>query len=340
MNKEELIDIADFCLGKIEMGQSETGEFKTFLYFPGKSENGWIYSGPSVFLTSSIAISLLNTDNFLAKNIREKAALFVRSQMEPSGLWRFYPHNGLFKFNTPMDVDDTCLASYLLKKCNIKFPENKEYILKQIDRKGNFYVWFLPRLRYLYSPSFFINLVFDLRYSFPIFFPLKGRTTAPLIKYNDYEHAVSSNAVLYLSKTKETQKTINHITEDVLFGNEHNMFFYPDFLFTLYHISRAYNEGISDFENLKQKVNSYFLVNKQACSSNILNKAISIITLLNFKINSNLVDEFLSDIIKADKNEIAAPYAYFCTKDRNMVGGSAEFTCAVVYDAIQKYLQK
>ncbi|MEX0812533.1 MAG: hypothetical protein WD048_09985 [Chitinophagales bacterium] len=332
-----LSELEEYCLDKVKSGQCENGEFKTFLFFPGKKENGWIYSGPSVFLTTSIAIALLSSDDEKVKSITGKAAQFVRSQMEAGGLWRFYPHNGLFKFNTPLDVDDTSLASFLLTKCGVDFPDNKKLLLKQIDKRGNFYVWFLPRFKYLSMPGFLLRLVADLRYSLPIFFAMKGRTDAPLINYNDFEHSVSSNAVLYLSNTKETQKSINHITEDILFGNEHNLYFYPSFLFTLFHISRAYRQGISDFSNLKEKVGNYFKSNREQVEKNLLNKAIGAITLLNFEIENHMVRELMYDILKSSEKEINTPYGYFCTKDRNMEGGSVEFNCAIIFYAIQLY---
>lgn len=334
------VELENYCLNTIKEGQLEDGEFKTFLFFPGKSENGWIYAQPSVFLSSSIAIALLGSENEMAKSICLKAAAFVRSQMEDIGLWRFYPHHGLFKFNTPMDVDDTSLASYLLEKCNIQFPDNRKYLLDQIDSKGNFYVWFLPRLRYIKAPKFLFRLIKDLRFSFPIFFPMKGRTTAALINYNDHEHAVSSNAILYLKKSKETQASIHHLTEDILFGNEHNLFFYPDFLFTLYHVSRAYDSGITDFYNLKEKVKNYLIEHRTIVFENVLNKAISLIILLNYKIEIDLVEELKEALLNSEKEVLNKPYPYFCTKDRNMVGGSIEFTCATVFNAIQKYQLK
>lgn len=336
--KNNLETISQFCLQTIKEGQLSNGEFKTFLFFPGKAENGWIYSGPSVFLTSSIAIALLKSENSVAKEICLKSAKFIKSQMEADGLWRFYPHHGLFKFNTPMDVDDTSLASYLLKECNIDFSDNKNILLKQIDRKGNFYIWFLPRLRYIFNFKFFFRLIFDLRFSFPIFFPLKGRTDAALISYGDFEHAVSANAILYLSKTSETQKTINHITEDILFGNEHNLFFYPGELYTYYHVSRVYASGISEFENLKEKVSNFFKNNLDEVNKNVLNQSIGLITLLNFKIEQSLIEALIFEVSNTSHESIAAPYAYFCTKDRNMVAGSKEFTCATVMEATRLYI--
>lgn len=335
--ENKLKNITDFCLKTIQEGQLENGEFKTFLFFPGKAENGWIYSGPSVFLTSSIAIALLKSKAPIAQEIYKKAAKFVHTQMEEDGLWRFYPHHGLFKFNTPMDVDDTSLASYLLSKLNIDFPDNKKILLKQLDKWGNFYIWFLPRFRYFKQPKLFFRLLFDLRFSFPIFFPLKGRTDAALIRYGDFEHAVSANAVLYMKQTKETQKTINHITEDILFGNEHNYYFYPGELYTYYHVSRVYKEGVKDFENLKQKVSNFFKNNLENINANVLNQAIAVITLINFDIEKEIKDELVQKIANTPEEKIAQPYAYFCTKDRNMLGGSMEFTCSTVMEAIRKH---
>jgi len=63
---KRLAEVEDFCLKTIDLGQMENGEFKTFLFFPGKEDNGWIYAGPSVFLTSSIAITLISERKIIA----------------------------------------------------------------------------------------------------------------------------------------------------------------------------------------------------------------------------------------------------------------------------------
>lgn len=333
-------DIIEFCLSQIEKGQQENGEFKTFLFFPGKAENGWIYSGPSVFLTSSIAILLCKNDHPLAKQICSKAGKYVRSQMEASGLWRFYPHHGLFKFNTPMDVDDTSLASYLLTTLGISFPDNKKILYKQIAGRGDFYIWFLPRLRFLNIPQLFLRLVFDLRHSFPIFFPLKGRTDAALINYHDTEHAVNANAILYLGETPQTQKAINHLVEDLLFGNTHNQFFYPGILYTYYHVSRLYADlKIDQIMNLKNKIENYFETQFQIEESNIQDKSIALLTLLNLNIKTTVISRLITAIIDTPLEKISLPYAYFCTKDRNMLGGSEAFTASVVLEAITMYFK-
>ncbi len=333
-----LPEIEAFCLQTISQGQQENGEFKTFLFFPEKAENGWIYAGPSVFLTSSIAITLLKNENPLAQDICSKAAQYVKSQMEPGGLWRFYPHHGLFKFNTPMDSDDTSLASYLLQQKGFSFPDNRANLYKQVTRKGDFYIWFLPRIRFLSNPILLLRLVLDLRHSFPVFFPLKGRTTAALINYNDTEHAVNANAILYLGERPETQKSINHLVEDLLFGNTHNQYFYPGILYTYYHTSRLYSElGIKQFENLRNKVTNYFLNGFNMAEANVQDKAIAALTLVNFNIKLQLIDDLFSEIRNCSFNDIASPYDYFCTKDRKMAGGCAEFTCAIVAEAIRKY---
>ena len=334
MMKNRLLEIEDFCLKKIDEGQLESGEFKTFLFFPDKSENGWIYAGPSVFLTTSIAITIHRSTHVIAQKICSKASKYVKSQMELGGLWRFYPHHGLFKFNTPMDIDDTSLASYFLLKSNVNFPDNKALLYNQITRKGDFYIWFLPRVSFLKNIKLFFSLVFDIRYSFPVFFPLKGRTSAPLISYYDTEHAVNANALLYLGEHAETKKAINHLVEDLLFGNAHNQFFYPGVLYTYYHVSRLYDEqGIMQIENLKNKVENYFNLELDINKMNIQDKAVAVLTLLNFKLNVKLINGLMEQISNTPTSEIEMPYGYFCTKDRNMIGGCKEFTCAIIAEA-------
>lgn len=322
---------------QIQAEQLPNGEFKTQLFFPKKSDNGWIDVGSSVFITSSIGILLCDIQNKEAQKLAKNAAHFVKQQMEPLGLWRFYPHHGLFKFNTPLDVDDTALASLLLQKCNIEFPNNKTFLLQQQDSKGNFLIWYLPRLRYLLQPKFFWFLINDLNLSYPIFFPLKGRTTEPLARFNDYEHAVTANVLLYLGKNEATQKSIYHLAEDLLFGSEIKTHFYPHLLFIYFHVSRLYVLGITEFSNLKQKICNYIEQENEVIHASVLNQSVAAITLMNFKISSDKVKDLILKIADTPLEKIAAPYPYFCTKDRNMEGGSVAFTYAIVCAALQKF---
>jgi hypothetical protein len=317
---QALLNLKQDCIDFISNYQDSNGEFKTYLFFPGKAENGWIYSGPSVFITSSTAICLLNVEG--TEDIRKKAANYVRSQMEKGGLWRFYPHHGLFKFNTPLDVDDTSLASYLLEKEQIAFPNNKDKLYKQLNKYRTFRIWFLPRTSLIRNPIFWFRLLFDLKYSWPIFFPLKGRTNSPLIALSDNEHAVNANVLLYLGKNDKSQCAINHLIEDVLFGNKHNLFFYPSYLIIYYHVSRLFEDGIVDVLNTKKMVESYLTNQSTLVKENVFNKAIALLTLCNYRSELALVDELAEEIATTTKNELFCNYAYFCTKDRNMLGGS------------------
>ncbi len=337
--KEALLNLKRACIDFIAKEQCDNGEFKTHLFFPGKADNGWIYAGPSVFITSSIAINLLLSDEQETIEIRKKAATYVKSQMEEGGLWRFYPHNGLFKFNTPQDIDDTCLASYLLSKEQIPFADNKELIYGQLVKNRNFNIWFLPRFKFITKPAYWLRLLVDLKYSWPIFFALKGRTSAPLITFSDAEHAVNANAILYLGKNERSQQAINHLVEDLLFGNKHNIYFYPGYLFVYYHVSRLYKQGISDIENTKLLVENYLTKNKEVVNESTLHKAIALATLCNYASKLKLVDELAAELLNTNTTEIFSNYGYFCTKDRNMLGGSEAYTASAVVNAISLYLK-
>jgi hypothetical protein len=326
------------CLKYIANSQEQNGEFKTYLYFPGKPENGWIYAGPSVFITSTIAINLLDIPNTDAKQVCIKAAKYVKTQMESGGLWRFYPHNGLFKFNTPLDIDDTSLASYLLSKEGIVFPDNRSLLLHQVERRKNFQIWFLPRFKLLVKPSYWLRLVFDLRFSWPIFFPMRGRTNAPLIAFSDFEHAVNANVLLYLGKSQQTQSIINHMVEDLLFGSKHNLYFYPNYLFVYYHVSRLYKSGIEDVANTRNMIENYLSSNKELIHSSVFNQATALATLCNFGSKHSLVSELANQIELINIEEIFTNHPYFCTKDRNMLGGSEALTASIVANAISLYL--
>ena len=106
------------------------------------------------------------------------------------------------------------------------------------------------------------------------------------------------------------------MVEDLLFGNNHNQYFYPSILYTYFHVSRLYSDlEIKQIENLKNKVINYFKNEYDIDKMNIQEKAIAILTLLNFKINIPLLKILITDISVSSYDDIAKPYGYFTSVD-------------------------
>jgi len=334
-NKQELL------FNFLAERQRSNGEFQSTIFFPALPLNGWIYAGPSPFTTSCILMALGDIDNDITKQIKTNGCKFIISLMERNGLWRFYPHGGIFKFNTPCDLDDTVLASYVLKKNGYSYPANEKLIYYQQKKDGLFYTWDFPRLKMLFqNPYHFFWLTKDLKDTYKILFPLKGRTEHPLISFSDSEYTVNANVLFFLGQNERTLQCINIITESILFGHEEELkqHFYFSKTFLYYHISRCYAAGIETFGRLSQHIENYFAgkIDNAGCVVNVLESATALTTLINLNINNSLTDRIAGYLSNLPIDAITQPYAYYTVKDRNMIGGSSELTAALYLEAMSK----
>ena len=72
---------------------------------------------------------------------RQRALRFLRSQMEPGGLWRYWTAADPMYEEIPPDLDDTSCVSALLHGHGIPFPDNRELIRGFAGKQGLFQTW-------------------------------------------------------------------------------------------------------------------------------------------------------------------------------------------------------
>ena len=145
---------------------------------------------PVVFPAAVAARTLSLTPS--AERVRSRALDFLQREMEPGGLWR-HPSSDQFEHHyTPLDVDDTSLASSALRAAGRPVPDNRALLLANRERSGLFRTWIVrwwphPRMTYR-------------------FFRTYGRV-------RDVDSVVNANVVSYLGLCKETRAAVQHILE-------------------------------------------------------------------------------------------------------------------------------
>lgn len=127
-----------------------------------------------------------------AARIRSRALDFLQREMSSDGLWRHpsreYPEHR----DTPLDLDDTSIASAALEAAGRTFPNNRPILLAHRERNGLFRTWIVRWWR---------NPLRTWRFFF-------FRRTAEM---SDVDAVVNANVVLYLGVCDETRPAIEHL---------------------------------------------------------------------------------------------------------------------------------
>ena len=155
---------------------------------------------PCVFPSALAARTLSITPG--AARVLSRALDFLEREMHPHGLWRHPSSDKPQHYDTPLDVDDTSIASVALAAAGRKVPDNRRFLVANRDRRGFFKTWIV---RWLPHPV--------LTYRFFRY------TTAEV---GDVDAVVEANVVIWLGACEETRAAIAHML-DVLRDNREMM---------------------------------------------------------------------------------------------------------------------
>lgn len=315
--------------------QLSDGEFKTYGSLVDSSDETCNFDS-SVFVTSLVVYALSFRENLQIKEMQEKALDFLSEQMEPVGVWRYWSSKNSMRRFIPPDLDDTCCISFVLKKYR-NSPSNHQLILANRNREGLFYTWILPRLSILVSfPGFWLTSCLAIP-----FYSILFRTTEANI--NNIDCGVNANIVLYLGDTKETKKVIDYLINITLAGEEKKRdSWYLSSLPHYYFLSRAYFNGVSKLESVKQKIISN-LEQILECEeyNNPLDIALVICIFMNFWHITPALQPAIGFLLKmqgTDGDWTRIPFYYGGPK--GVYGfGSSELTTAFCIEALARYQQ-
>lgn len=176
---------------------------------------------PCVFPTALAARTLSITA--AADRVRARALDFLEREMHPDGLWRHPSSDKPMHYDTPLDVDDTSIASVALATAGRQVPDNRRFLIANRDRRGLFKTWIV---RWWPHPL--------LTYRFFKY------TTAEV---GDVDAVVIANVVIYLGDCEETRPSIAHLLEVLRRNNESTSTKWYESRFTVwYFFSHALRE--------------------------------------------------------------------------------------------------
>src|SRR5207249_4371088 len=171
----------------LESAQLPSGEIPIEIS-PTPEMSGDCGRQPAVFPAALAARALAITPS--AARVRSSALDFLLREMEPDGLWRHPSSEKPGHYYTPLDVDDTSIASAALATAGRRFPNNRALLLANRERSGLFRTWIVRWWRHPLMTYRFFKYTAELR---------------------DVDAVVNANVVIYLGICEETRPAIEHM---------------------------------------------------------------------------------------------------------------------------------
>ncbi|MDD5260542.1 MAG: hypothetical protein PHD76_01710 [Methylacidiphilales bacterium] len=338
MTHSDLTPVLDRALEFLRQRQLPSGEFPCAIVsllnkFPARVDS-------TPFATTLIASSLAFSDSAISRSMIARACVFLRSQIEPCGVWRYWPrpHPG-YKAVRP-DVDDTASVSSVLRQNKVGFPNNRGLLLANRSRTGLFYTWIVLR------PTLSLNF----GYWWVALEKIRRFRSAHKIwqgepRPDDIDGIVNSNVISYLGTAPYAEPVCAWLIE--VFRRQEEVTcdrWYQNRFVFYYSIARNYREGFSAFsvirKELIERILSYATADG-AIGFNAMDTAHSICALLNLEADVPQLDAAVDYLVRAQGPEGGWPYAdyYFSGFLRTVAWGSMELTTGFCVQALSRYFK-
>lgn len=177
----------DRGIAYLESAQLPSGEIPIEVS-PTVEMSGDCVREPVVFPAALAARALTIVPS--AERVRSRALDFLQREMDRGGLWRHPSSDKAEHYGTPLDLDDTAIASAALAAAGRPFPDNRTVLLAHRRRDGLFRTWILRWRHPLLQYRFFRLTVSKVR---------------------DVDAAINANVVIYLGVCDETRPAIEHM---------------------------------------------------------------------------------------------------------------------------------
>lgn len=150
-----------------------------------------------------------------AAGLVERAIHFVVDQGSPRGVWYHWSRDHPRFTTLPPDLDDTSCASALLSRHGSGWATDRRVLLENRNRRGLFYTWFMPRLRWTSAPHRRVMLD-QLRLILAQGSFFGGMTARP----DDVDAVVNANCLYALASFPGDALVIDHLIGVLRTGNE------------------------------------------------------------------------------------------------------------------------
>lgn len=337
----------------LEQQQLPHGEFRT-LIGPGKVSAGeeyvWMNSAPlledsSPFVSTFVAHTLGQINDPRCRKMLGKCLTFLKQEMEPGGLWRYYSSRQFKHFRIPPDLDSSACVSHCLSTHGFDFPDNHWVFKHNRDRQGRFLTWIFPRsvsftglrlslLRFMHD-----RLIRPRIPKIPVEERKNPRFTPPIdpVPPADIDPAVNANVLLYMGENSSTAAAVDYILDIIRNGREKETnLYYTDDLVLYYLIARAYRNGSESLADAGELIVQRTRERQRgdgSLSGSAFLTALGIGALLSFDPDPDVMHDAISYLIKnQDKDGSWPAYGFYAGPDE--CWGSAELTTAICMEVL------
>jgi hypothetical protein len=318
------------------------GEFRTLLGSDDTLADGVLDSSP--FATTHVVYALGDLGEH-ARPLIDRALAFLRSEMEPGGLWRYYASRQWKHTRIPPDLDDTCCASFVLARQGWRVPRNRWLILANRDPQGRFGTWMIPtpRTGWLYR---MVRARGDARARRlapprPAGLTAAGRFARPTdeVHPGEIDAVVNANVLLYVGESPETAAAVEYVASVVAGGlGADATIYYTNPLSLAYAVARAQRHGVSSFgrqsAGLARAIEAHWRVGGQSASP--LTAALAGSALLTLAPESHVAAAAVGRLLETQRSDGSWPREVFYRGPEEF-WGSDELTTGLCLEVLGRW---
>lgn len=249
----DLAPRVDAALEFLRREQRPNGEFPTY-----KARDAALVQDAQFDSTPFATTYVLHALTFVERpRVAEMAAAaldFLEAEMEPGGVWRYWPSQHPQHAFIPPDLDDTCCVTDVLRRWGRPVPANEELILANRNRAGLFYTWVVPHLRRTRSARGRSRAYWDVaRRHHPVNHLRANFWRLTEAKPWDVDCVVNANVLLQLGERPEVAPVVAHLARALAEGRAASCDkWHLNAAAFHYAVARAYARGVSSLECLRE----------------------------------------------------------------------------------------
>ena len=310
--------------------QRPNGELPTY-----KTRGSALREAPELestpFATTYVLHSLSYLDDSAVGALTGPALDFLEAEMEPHGVWRYWPPGHPRHDVIPPDLDDTCCVSAVLRRFGRSVPDNEELVLANRNRRGLFYTWLVPRPAFTRSRPWWSVAcrqapVTPGRLAF-------WRLTAA--SPWDVDGVVNANVLHHLGGRPEARRVAAYLAGVLAAGRAASCDkWYHDECAFLYAVSRAYASGVTALEPMCEPlaVHAERALDGHLAPAEV---ALAACTLLNLDRRGDALDRAV-ERLGASQSDSGGWPAFGLWRDGTFVYGSEALTTGLAVEAIAR----
>ncbi|HEX2094155.1 MAG TPA: hypothetical protein VHG28_17255 [Longimicrobiaceae bacterium] len=340
LNRERLDASIELGLDFLDRAQLASGEFRVFMSTDHSFHKDRV-ADSTPFATALVAYSLGFAGSARASRMLERAARFLRAEMEGPGAWRYWTKQHRYHSTIPPDLDDITCASCVLRRQGVAFPPNRELILANRDRRGLFYTWVVPRWPLPRNLDFWRVALRHWANPVKAYYFWRLNESAP----SDVDGVVNANVLFYLGDGEAAGPVADYLMDIARSGREDACDKWHLNRYTFYYaVSRCFHAGISGLGAIREAAVRRIVEGARedgAIGGSALDTALAACALLYWGSSPPELERALRFLLAAQgpSGEWPAVAMYYGGPRKYYGWGSEELTTGFCIEALSHYLR-